>query len=287
LYSFKSFTQIDRYELTYKFVDANNVSETDKINCVNTLKKRLTVFKDADVKLKSKNEIAVILNSGFEVKEVNKIVANSGRLDFWHCLQNDELLDFIEEADKKLGTNSIIKPISSLIKTTQYSQLSMVSTNDTLKIRQLLNDKRIANLYVEDFEYVKFLFGKPTENITTLYAVKSNAANRGIINEKSIRDVKQSFNQINNPSIIINMTTPAAKTWEKMTSEAFQNKTRIAIVFNDVVHSAPGVMSSISGGVTEISGSFTIEETQELVSILKGQSRIPKLEFIDLNKIVH
>lgn len=44
----------------------------------------------------------------------------------------------------------------------------------------------------------------------------------------------------------------------------------IAIVLDDVVYSAPRVNSEISGGRSEISGSFSIEEAKDLANILKS-----------------
>ena len=43
----------------------------------------------------------------------------------------------------------------------------------------------------------------------------------------------------------------------------------IAIVLDDIVYSAPNVNGPIEGGNSEISGNFTVEEAQDLASILK------------------
>lgn len=283
LYYVTNFIHGNRYELTYKFISTDSVSEANKIHCINILKKRLAILDyNAEVKLKSKNEIGVFLDAGFEVKAINEIVENTGKLDFWHCLKDDELLRFLREADKKLTTDSLANPIFSLVKTIKHNQLPIISVNDTLKVMQLLRDKRIVNLYDGD---LKFMFDKPTENFVTLYVVNTNKKRLGAITEKSIKDVQQTFDQLGNPSISINMTRVATSDWEKMTRIAFQNNTKIAIVFNDVVYSAPRVMSPILGGRAEISGGFTIEETKALVSVLSGKSRIPKLKFTSLKKV--
>src|SRR5690606_25905052 len=48
----------------------------------------------------------------------------------------------------------------------------------------------------------------------------------------------------------------------------------IAIVLDGVVYSAPRVESEIAGGVSQISGSFTVEQTQDLANVLKA-GRMP------------
>ena len=44
----------------------------------------------------------------------------------------------------------------------------------------------------------------------------------------------------------------------------------VAIVLDDNVYSAPTVQSEITGGSSEISGSFTAEETRDLANVLKS-----------------
>src|SRR3546814_2351756 len=48
----------------------------------------------------------------------------------------------------------------------------------------------------------------------------------------------------------------------------------VAIVLDGVVYSAPRVASEIGGGVSQISGSFTVEQTQDLANVLKA-GRMP------------
>ena len=56
-----------------------------------------------------------------------------------------------------------------------------------------------------------------------------------------------------------------------MTGEAFNQNSQIAIVLDDVVYSAPGVNSGpISGGNSEISGSFTLNEAIDLANVLRA-----------------
>tara|TARA_B100001093_G_scaffold519638_1_gene609592 strand:+ start:1 stop:1740 length:1740 start_codon:yes stop_codon:yes gene_type:complete len=67
------------------------------------------------------------------------------------------------------------------------------------------------------------------------------------------------------------MNTKGAKIWEEMTGEAFNQNSQIAIVLDDVVYSAPGVNSGpISGGNSEISGSFNLNEAIDLANVLRA-----------------
>jgi SecD/SecF fusion protein len=63
--------------------------------------------------------------------------------------------------------------------------------------------------------------------------------------------------------------------WRTITAAASQvSKKSIAIVLDDNVYSAPGVQNEISGGVSEISGNFTQDDTKDLANVLKA-GRLP------------
>ena len=67
------------------------------------------------------------------------------------------------------------------------------------------------------------------------------------------------------------MNTKGAKIWEAMTGRAFTQGSQIAIVLDDIVYSAPGVTTgAISGGNSEISGSFTLNEAVDLANVLRA-----------------
>ena len=56
-----------------------------------------------------------------------------------------------------------------------------------------------------------------------------------------------------------------------MTGKAYTDKSNIAIVLDDVVYSAPGVSKgAISGGRSEISGQFSLNEAIDLANVLRA-----------------
>ncbi|HNX66960.1 MAG TPA: protein translocase subunit SecD, partial [Bacteroidales bacterium] len=64
------------------------------------------------------------------------------------------------------------------------------------------------------------------------------------------------------------MTAEGAKTWSRITGD---NVGRcVAVVLDNFVRSDPRVQQQITGGNTEISGNFTIEEATDLANILKS-----------------
>jgi SecD/SecF fusion protein len=74
-----------------------------------------------------------------------------------------------------------------------------------------------------------------------------------------------------------NMTRKGADIWRTMTKQAIENKGGanelhrcIAVVLDGYVRSYPRVVNEITGGNTEITGDFTIEEATDLANILKS-----------------
>ena len=64
------------------------------------------------------------------------------------------------------------------------------------------------------------------------------------------------------------MTAEGAKKWAQMTGD---NVGRcVAVVLDNYVRSDPRVQTQITGGNTEISGHFTLEEATDLANILKS-----------------
>ncbi len=119
---------------------------------------------------------------------------------------------------------------------------------------------------------VKFLWSAqpiPKTNEFELYVIQyTNKAKTALLDGDVIDDARQDFNQQGHPVVSMSMKAEAARKWEKITGSNIGNS--IAIVLDDVVYSAPRVNSEISGGRSEISGSFTIEEAKDLANILKS-----------------
>ncbi|MCL4127255.1 UNVERIFIED_CONTAM: hypothetical protein GTU68_031366 [Idotea baltica] len=102
-----------------------------------------------------------------------------------------------------------------------------------------------------------------------------------------VSDASDIFDEYNKPAISVNMNVRGAKEWEKLTGDAFNNQTGIAIVLDNKVYTAPGVSSGpISGGSTRITGpNFTITETKDIANVLRA-GKLPASAEIIQSEIV-
>ncbi len=173
--------------------------------------------------------------------------------------------------------------------------LGMFAAKDTAAINGYFKRQEIRNLLPADKRYAKFVWGKPTtvtlENGTRteaieLYALKGNRDMTAAMGGGVVTDASESFDQMGKPSVSMQMNGAGARAWEELTKKAFEEKGYIAIVLDDIVYSAPGVTSGpISGGRSEISGAFTVEQTKDLANVLRA-GKLPAAAEIVQSEVV-
>ncbi|AYL94692.1 protein translocase subunit SecDF [Mucilaginibacter celer] len=159
---------------------------------------------------------------------------------------------------------------------------------DTAKVNAYLHSADVQSVLPRN---IKFLWDvKPIKNTKTfaLYAIKLTGADNGpVLSGDVINDARADNDQKGAPDVVMVMNSEGAQKWRAVTAEASsgQNKKAIAIVLDDNVYSAPTVQNEISGGVSSISGNFTIDDTHDLANVLKA-GRLPAPAHIVSESIV-
>jgi len=106
-------------------------------------------------------------------------------------------------------------------------------------------------------------------DIFALYALKITEANgRAPLEGDVITSARDDFDQMGHPSVSMQMNSDGARRWSQITKMNI-NKA-VAIVLDDAVYSAPRILSQIDGGNSQITGSFTIEDTKDLANTLNS-----------------
>jgi SecD/SecF fusion protein len=183
-----------------------------------------------------------------------------------------------EETTAKKGNNPLI---DKLMIRNAGPIIAAAEPKDTAVINGYLKRTEIRNLLPADKRFAKFVWGKPVVNVdektkkesetVDLYVLKGNRDDIAPMSGGVIVDAGDTFDQMGKPAVTMQMNGQGARIWEEMTGRAFTQKTCIAIALDDVVYSAPGVSSGpISGGRSEITGSFDIAETKDLANVLRA-----------------
>lgn len=149
---------------------------------------------------------------------------------------------------------------------------------DTAAINGYLRNPQIKSLLPNELRYAKFVWGLPETNpqlngeeVTALYALKSNRDNIPPLGGSVVVDARQEYDNLSRVVVSMQMNGQGAKIWEQMTGNAYENQSQIAIVLDNIVYSAPGVTSGpIAGGRSQISGDFTVNQGQDLANVLRA-----------------
>ncbi len=197
----------------------------------------------------------------------------------------DSLLSDV--AEDSLDIASQVNPLYDLLIPAQPGSNGMfrVAIKDTAKVGSYLRMPEIRRLLPNDIQFAKFLWERPATDdveVIQLFALKSNRDGVPRISGDVVSDARDTFDQFSKPAISMSMNSKGAKEWQKLTSDANINGTGIAVVLDNKVYTAPGcsVVGGISGGGTEITGTFTVAETKDIANVLRAGKLPAKAEII-------
>ena len=274
-------------------------------------------------RLGNSGRILVELPGAKDVARVKNLLQSTAQLEFWFTEKNDDFLNFLSRANELLknkfsdddddlteneskskiddlladvqANDSIAplekNPLFDIIVGTGYQGGPVIAQfleKDQSKVEEYLSFPEIRQLLPNDLRYTKFLFGKPdpNSNIVDLYVIKANRDNQPPLGGSVVVDASQSYDQIGSPAVSMQMNGKGARKWEEMTGVAYQEKGNIAIVLDDIVYSAPTVSKgAISGGRSEISGQFSLNEAIDLANVLRA-GKLPASAEIIQSEIV-
>ncbi len=225
-----------------------------------------------------KEQIDTVEKVKEEVKEgeESEVVIDSTQIDTTKSDADAAIEDLLEDAEDSTDIEAQVNPLLDLI-AGQGGQggpvVVSVLKKDADQFMAYLNDPKVRALLPVEQRYVKFAWGKPEKDseVLDLYAIKGNRDNEPELSGGVITDARQEYNQLGKVTVTMQMDGKGAKKWEEMTGRAFSQRSQIAVVLDDVVYSAPGVTTgAISGGRSEITGDFSVEEGQDLANVLRA-----------------
>ena len=167
------------------------------------------------------------------------------------------------------------------------SMVGLASSKDTAKVDAMLKMSQVKALFPRD---LKLLWSQnpypydPTKSLFELHAIKITTRDgRAPLGGDVITSARTSTDVSGNVKVDMSMNSEGSKTWARMTRENIGRC--IAVVLDGYVRSYPRVQNEITAGSTEITGSFTIEEADDLANILKS-GKLPAPAHIISDNIV-
>lgn len=105
-----------------------------------------------------------------------------------------------------------------------------------------------------------------------LYFLDLGRSKKAKLDGQSIVTARRDMDEKGQPAVSMSMNSTGTRIWAKWTADAATKGSRIAIMLDNTVYSAPGVNEEIPFGSSIISGNFTTEEADDLANILKAGS---------------
>ena len=269
-------------------------------------------------RLGTSGRILIELPGAKDVDRIQNLLQSTAQLEFWETFKNEDLLDFLVSADQYLASIesesklksdesdiddllSEVEQTSDSIQNTSSPILGLVRAysfqggpiiarflpRDQEIIDSYLSLPEVRNLLPREYRYAKFLWGKQdTDGLTSLYAIKSNRDDTPPLSGGVVVDASQSYDAVGNAAVSMQMNAQGARIWEDLTGIAYAQNSNIAIVLDDIIYSAPGVTrGAISGGRSEITGDFDLNEAIDLANVLRA-GKLPASATIIQSEVV-
>ena len=260
-------------------------------------------------RLGNSGRILVELPGAKDVERVKKLLQSTAQLEFWTTEKNQEFFTFLSQAnqvikdlveqeedleksqdkqtseiedllaDVEVKADSLTmekNPLLDLIIGTGFQGgpvLAQFYEKDIPTVDSYLNNPKVRQLIPANKRFTKFLWGipDPETKIVDLYIIKANRNNVPPLGGGVVVDASQGYDQVGNPAVNMQMNGRGAKLWEDLTGDAYKNSYNIAIVLDETVYSAPGVTTGpISGGRSEITGDFSLNDAIDLANVLRA-----------------
>ena len=278
-------------------------------NSFNVLRNRIDRFGVASPSIQrigNTGRILVELPGVKEPERVRKLLQGTASLEFWTTFENSEIYPFLAEANQTLGAlaeaeepskkaeTSVVEseinaqndnaefaaykkanPLFAVLQPSQSQRgacIGYANAADTSKVNALL--RKTKDMFPAEFRpmwSVKPVKGMGADNIFELVAIKASSRDgKAPLDGSSVTDARVSYNSQNggNPTVSMSMNAEGANTWARLTKDNIGKQ--IAIVLDGTVYSYPVVNTEITGGNSEISGNFDIEEATDLTNVLKS-----------------
>lgn len=151
--------------------------------------------------------------------------------------------------------------------------IGMVLASDTSALNDYLSLETVRSQFPSN---LIFAYGNAERDekgvksdFLALYALKTvEGSDKAKLEGDGVQQAAQDYDDRGRPAIKMLMTKQGERIWGQLTTDNVGKP--IAIVLDNIVYSAPNVNGPITSGTSEISGSFTIQEAQDLANILQS-----------------
>ncbi|AWU43558.1 protein translocase subunit SecDF [Blattabacterium sp. (Cryptocercus kyebangensis)] len=256
-------------------------------------------------RINNSNRILIELSGIKNIDRIKNILQKKAELNFFEIYNLQEIIPYFEEINKKFSKNWNKKIVENedktkilfrnkinknrslidllnipyIIKYTNNPIVGLVDQKSMNIVNKFLNSDEAKESLPYNLRDIKFLWGykkyqyKKTK-FFQLFSIKKTSSEKEIypLNGDMIVRAYKSFGPFNEISVNIKMNQIGSRNWKMLTEKNIGKN--IAIVLDNLVYTAPIVKSIIPNGMSQISGSLSLQESEDLVNILNA-GRLP------------
>ncbi len=218
-----------------------------------------------------------------DIDRVKKMLQTSAKLQFWEVQQLQEIYPYFDQLSTIVSAKGDSMGIAKNTNFTNLLQLNTLKSNgvanvklsDTAAVNRILNSKIAKDLRPQNIKYTQFMWGYKPEvndpNNLVLYAVRGNINQKAPV-DGAVESARINYDELGRIVVDMQMDSKGSKDWKTLTGKNVNKP--VAVTLDNVVYTAPNVVNEIPNGRTQISGSFSQEEAQDLVNVL-GAGKLP------------
>ena len=248
---------------------------------------------------KGDGRILVELPGVSDTDRVKKLLQSTAKLEFWQVVSQDpSVLQYFStvNTEKYKVTNEkgqVIKSLAEVMQPSNSNASFIVDVKDTAVVNRVMQDKGFvpglpANIRGYKYSWAnkpmdlsRITKDKAAPKLLEFYVLKGkNGSQEPLITGEKVISASAERNAgsiTNEPVVSMQMNQVGAQEWARITDDLKPSATNrngqgVAIVLDNMVYSAPNIKNQITGGNSQISGNFTIDEAKDLANILQAGS---------------
>ena len=253
-------------------------------NSFNVLRNRIDRFGVTQPNIQqvgNSGKILIELPGVKDPERVRKLLQGTASLEFWPTYQGNEVDLYavdarVSEILGNLGdSTAVANPLFQVLSPSGWNNacIGFAQGVDTVKVNQYL--AMASDVLPAGFRGLWSV--KPTDlvkgsNLYELVAIKVNSRDgKAPLDGGVVTDARVNFNGQQNggtPSVSMTMNAEGASIWARLTKDNIGKQ--VAIVLDGLVYSYPTVNTEITGGSSEITGNFDVQEAEDLANVLKS-----------------
>ena len=247
----------------------NNVVEANKVLAKLQVNGGSVAVKDSTAKTST-----AVADKAVKAKPLSDVDSLKAALQKKNAASTANATDSVQQMEKNRKENPLFALLQVNAQGGQAGRGPVVGyahSKDTVQINEYFKTKQVREILPRDLGLrwsVKSLDKKG--EIFQLIAIKiTNRDGRAPLGGDVITDARADFSQTSAyANVSMTMNAEGSKTWARMTKDNIGKS--IAIALDGYIYSFPTVNTEITGGSSQITGNFSVEEAKDLANTLKS-----------------